>query len=631
MNKLAFYTHSVILICLIMCSGQAFGVQVNGRIRQLEGSGNPISQARVTLFDMPLSFFRETRTDSQGLFSIAGVSAGTYQLGVSALSFEYHEITITAGVSNLTEDFYLGAETETGSWDITGNTGGEHPDTALLMPDGRIFYCHDTVEPVAFDPVTGQIINLQSSLVDQHCFSASLLGDGRIIAVGGNKGSMTNYRAAIPWVKSYNPVSDSWQTMAELQLSAGRYYPGLARLSDGALLIMGGGMAPDAARTNTCELFDPATETWSFTGSMFNGTDYPPSALLYTGEVLATWWPPQLYNPTNGQWRLTGDFNQPDRGWPGHCDHSMVLLADGRALVAGIRKGPGNNTVMGEIYDPTTETWTLTSNPGLIRSQPEVTQLPDGKVLVAAGEKQQDSPPAANVLGVVKWTDLYDPATNTWRRMSDMNWFREFHAVSVLVPDGRVVIASGTRIKYQYDPHVTDIEAFSPPYLFRGVRPQITSISTNQPLRGSQVSLTIAPETTITSVVLMGTEAHTHWADGGIPRRIVLPIRQNGSDVTLTIPKDSYLAPSGHYMLFAMVDDIPSVAVMIQVNGSNAGDLNGSGKTDFFDFVKLAPFWLNSDCDLDNFRCNGADFTRNGKVDLDDLAQFVRYWSIGAD
>ena len=51
-------------------------------------------------------------------------------------------------------------------------------------------------------------------------------------------------------------------------------------------------------------------------------------------------------------------------------------------------------------------------------------------------------------------------------------------------------------------------------------------------------------------------------------------------------------------MLFTMVDDVLSVSSVIQANGSNAGDLNGSGKTDFFDFVKLASFWLNSDCDF---------------------------------
>jgi hypothetical protein len=255
--------------------------------------------------------------------------------------------------------------------------------------------------------------------------------------------------------------------------------------------------------------------------------------------------------------------------------------------------------------------------------------LPDGKILVAAGEA--DEPPEPNKLGVVKRCDLYDPETDSWQQVAAMNWFREHHAVTLLVPDGRVVMTSGTRIKFQFGPTSADIEAFSPPYLFRGVRPQITSISTNQPLRGSQISLTIAPDTTITSVVLLGTEAHTHWVNCGIKRRIVLPVQQNGSSVTVTIPKDSYLVPLGHYMLFAMVDDIPSVASLIQVNGSNAGDLNGSGKTDFFDFSKLASFWSNTDCALGNFWCNGADFTRNGEVNSDDLAQFITYWLVGVE
>jgi hypothetical protein len=28
-------------------------------------------------------------------------------------------------------------------------------DSGSLLPDGRILYCHDTLEPVIFDPVTG--------------------------------------------------------------------------------------------------------------------------------------------------------------------------------------------------------------------------------------------------------------------------------------------------------------------------------------------------------------------------------------------------------------------------------------------------------------------------------------------
>jgi hypothetical protein len=556
-----------------------------------------------------------------------------YQLGACALMLEYKQVPIALGESNVTFDFDLGPEAETGQWIIIGSTEPElllpdAPDIAILMSDGRIFYCHDTVDPLVFDPVTGSKFMPSASSSEQHCFSGSLLEDGRIIAAGGHEGS--NFRDAIPWVKAYNPATNSWQLLPDMQLSEGRYYPGLARLADGSLLVMGGGMAPTAERTATCERFDLSTGTWSFTGSMVNPCDYPPCGLLFTGEVLATWWPPQLYNPSSGQWRLTGNFNQPNRLWPGHSDHSLVLLADGQALAIGVRKGPANNTVMGEIYDPATEIWSLTSNPGLIRSQAEVVQLPDGRILVAAGETEVASPPVDDVLGVVKWCDLYDPATDTWRRAADMNWFREYHSVTLLVPDGRVVITGGTRIKWQYGPTSADIEAYLPPYLFRGIRPQIQDISTAELARGCRISLTITPQTMITSIVLMGTAAHTHWAESGIPRRIVLPVQQNDSTITADIPEDPNILPLGHYMLFAMVDDIPSEAIIIRIKEARApGDFDGDNDVDFADFALLAAFWrVTSGNDL-NYWCGGADFVPDGDVDWDDLNQFVKNWLEG--
>ena len=99
------------------------------------------------------------------------------------------------------------------------------------------------------------------------------------------------------------------------------------------------------------------------------------------------------------------------------------------------------------------------------------------------------------------------------------------------------------------------------------------------PTRGSELSLEIFPDTRITRVVLMGTSAATHWVDGGIPRRLVLPVAQNGSTVVTTLPADPNVLPLGHYMLFAMVDDIPSVAALIRIDGADPclGDLNCDG------------------------------------------------------
>ncbi len=568
-NDVGGWRVKALCVALLAASSSVKGVTVTGEVRRAAPPNDPVANVRVTIFNGTLSFFAEARSDASGNYSITNVPSGTYQIGCAALRFAYIEQSLTVGAANLQRNFSVSPETHQGAWNIIGDTSPEvldATDIAVLLPSGEIFYCHDTQDPILFDPVTGTKSFPSGSNLESGCMNGSLLPDGTVIFAGGQDGDQPgDFVNAVRWVKRFMPATDTWQQLADLVHPLGRWYPGMARLADGSFLVMGGGQCCNAARTDTAERFNLSTLTWSYTGSMLNQAEFPPSALLYTGEVLVTWSPPQLYSPTSGQWRLTGDFNQPNRSWPGHSDHSIVVLDDGRVLAIGVLKGPNNNSVMGEIYNPATETWSLTSNPGLVRLQTEVVQLPDGRVFAGGGETEESPPPVQNSLGIVKWTDLYDPATDSWRRMADMNWFREYHAVTLLVPDGRVVTTGGTRIKFQVGPTSNDIEAFSPPYLFRGIRPQIASISTNTPGRGSTLSMNIAPSTQITSVVLMGTQTTTHWVDGGIPRRLLLPFEQSNSTVTATLPTDPNRLLLGYYMLFAMVDDIPSEAKVVQV------------------------------------------------------------------
>jgi hypothetical protein len=299
---------------------------------------------------------------------------------------------------------------------------------------------------------------------------------------------------------------------------------------------------------------------------MLAPAEYPPAALLYTGEVLVTWAFPQLYDPATGTWRATGGFVQGDRGYPDHSDHSLVVLADGRALAVGVRRS-GTDPVMAELYDPAAGSWRLAANSALPRKRPEVVQLPDGKILAAAGEVEAPAP-VADVLGIVKWTDLYDPASDRWRRVADTLEFREYHAITLLVPDGRVLTTGGTWIKFQVGPSSGNIEAYSPPYLFRGVRPTIASVSATATPRGAVLTLCVFPEAEITGAVLIGTGAHTHWVDGGIPRRLVLSVTQTRATVQIALPTDPNLLPLGHYLLFAMVDGIPSNGIVMRVAAS---------------------------------------------------------------
>lgn len=621
MTRVQVHTRTVVA-CSALCScfsTATSAITVSGTVQRGEAPAIPIVNARVTLFEPTLQFFQETRTDTQGVFSFTNLPiVDVWRLGACSLGREYIEIQAVIEGDSFEHTFLLGPETNPGQWNVIGNTLPEFfdaTDIAILRADGKVFYCHNTVAPIVFNPETGAKSFPTGSWSSQGCMNSSLLPDGKLMFVGGQDGDEPGaFTNAIPWVKTYDPQTDTWQDPPDLQHPTGRWYPGLARLADGSFLIMGGGTCCSAVRTDTCERLDLSTLAWNYTGSMVNPCEFPPSALLYTGEVLATWSPPQLYNPVSGQWTATGNFNQPIRGWPDHSDHSLLVIADGRALAIGIRRPNGTtNSIMGEIYNPTSATWSLTTNPGLVRFQTEVVQLPDGRVLAAGGETQANPPPVPHVLGVVKWCDLYDPAGDAWRRVADMNWFREYHGVTLLVPDGRVLTTGGTRIKFQFGPTSADIEAFSPPYLFRGVRPQIASISGTRLYRGCEIAMTIAPTMQITSVVLMGTGVTTHWVDAGIPRRLLLPFTQTGNIVTAALPTDPNVLPLGHYMTFAMVDDIPSVARIVQITDepSMAGDVNGDGAVNTADvpvFVNLLlDSMIGTNCQIDATDVNNDD------------------------
>lgn len=99
------------------------------------------------------------------------------------------------------------------------------------------------------------------------------------------------------------------------------------------------------------------------------------------------------------------------------------------------------------------------------------------------------------------------------------------------------------------------------------MRPQISLLSPTANPRGATVSVNVFPDTQLTGFVLMGAQSTTHWVDGGIPRRLELIATQVGSLSQTTLPLDPDLLPAGWYLLFGMVDDIPSRAVFVRVDG----------------------------------------------------------------
>src|SRR5207247_947693 len=86
----------------------------------------------------------------------------------------------------------------------------------------------------------------------------------------------------------------------------------------------------------------------------------------------------ELYDPASGTWSVTGSLNT------GRDSHTATLLPNGMVLVAG---GVNNSSYLtsAELYDPASGSWSATSSLNTARYGHTSTLLPNGKVLVAGG------------------------------------------------------------------------------------------------------------------------------------------------------------------------------------------------------------------------------------------------------
>lgn len=555
-----FTIHFILILLITNYSTAQFSI--SGVISY---QGSPVPGVRMTLFNTDTTYFEEERSNNSGVYQFINVPGGTYTVGVAKPDYAYVDSvrTINSNVSNF--NIFLSPETEKGNWDIIVQSpealGGT--DLGVLMPNGTIYYCHNTTDPFFFDPVTNDTIAAPGSNNTQGCVGPLLLGDGKVWFFGGTLQEI--YGPGTRQTKSFEQSTGIWQI--KNNMIDYRWYPTVSPLPDGRVLIVGGGGLNNPIRVKTSEIYNTVTGISTAVDTIAIGNEVSPIIPLLTGKTLMTHRPPQLFDPATNQWNLAADFVQSNRMSNGdHSDHELVLMPDGNVIAIGYKSFNANLGTFVERYNPVANTWSLKSSIAPIRSRAKAVLLPDKKILVAGGYKED----AANNTPVNQWNymkraDLYNVAADTWRQADEMNYFREYHAIATLVPDGRVIVVGGEGAPGN-EPSQSIIEAYSPPYLYRGVRPEITNLNNTTFARGNTMSFDVSKTDSVTSVQLMSTAVNTHFMNSSNNRFLELSFSQTNGTISTILPVDSILMPPGYYMLFAMVDDIPSIAKIVKIN-----------------------------------------------------------------
>jgi galactose oxidase-like protein/fibronectin type III domain protein/kelch motif-containing protein len=195
------------------------------------------------------------------------------------------------------------------------------------------------------------------------------------------------------------------------------------------------GTGPASAPTG---LVTPSPEPQGEWGSLMTFPMEAISSILMDNGNFLFWdgWqqpePTEVWNPANPTAFTT--LNAPDSVF---CD-GAAQMPNGNIIVVGGYGGltTGNLGIVDtNIFDPSTNTWTRVANMNLPRWYPDLVELSNGEYVAISG----------NSTDANHWADtpeLYNPTTNTWTLLSNISTsevHEEEYPFSDLIPNGNVL------------------------------------------------------------------------------------------------------------------------------------------------------------------------------------------------
>jgi hypothetical protein len=209
--------------------------------------------------------------------------------------------------------------------------------------------------------------------------------------------------------------------------------------------------------------------------------------------------------------------------------------------------------------------WTETASMAFPRTYHTLTSLPDGNVLVTGGGLTTN--PTDSAIAVLP-AEMWSPSTQTYTTLASVHAARLYHSIAILLPDARVLVAGGGRFFGYPSDDPSDratAEIYSPPYLFKGARPSITT-APQEGVYASSINVVTPNAASVASVSLIKLATVTH-AFNIDQRYLPLQFTPSGNALTVQLPANANLAPPGYYMLFIVDSNgVPSTGSMIRIH-----------------------------------------------------------------
>ena len=475
--------------------------------------------------------------------------------------------------------------------------GGSHQWRGHDVNSGIDFDIWDPKKGIGDD---SHILFKKPIVMDAFCSVVRIIDQNRVFILGGNKNMYTNQPDTQNATMIYDINKKKFYRSGNLNFK--RWYASAVITGDNKMVLLGGTDVTTYEYSTTPEIVDleNLNNGWkilkdSNSQQFFGAKDsdewnYPRAFLSSDGNIVGLSYNKLWVMDAKKNYEVfkTGEIPLVKGGINRTLKHNNPNFEGEeknlRLLTIGSAVGSTNSAVMigldkvlvfggkqkGKEYSPSNKVFQIdfkNSYEPIIKELPEMnyarsngnaTIMPDGNIFINGGHAYNDLE-FSNLI-----PEIYNPYNETTKDMDRAYFRRNYHSTSLLLPDGRILVAGGD---------VWNAEIFYPPYFFTkdfnnktvlADRPKILSIEKNIK-RGQKTKLKFSGD--LNRITIISTGSTTH-AQGSESKFRELDFKKISDDeVEFLLSKNPNDLQNGSYLIFAIdFNGVPSKGEIVYIN-----------------------------------------------------------------